>query len=199
MKMKALLLAAMFATSGLMAQSAQAAAPYFDVEYETDGSFSGTFGHTFSSTTPKDFAFDEAFTFTVSSGFNSSTSITSAYNTVGAKISDLSITGFKLVRYNPVTQAVLNVVLGTNKTLPVTLENPHPDDNWSLHADNLAAGSYYIEVIGKTNGTASVSYSGNISVLTVSAVPEAETYGMMLAGLGMLGFVARRKAAKKAA
>jgi PEP-CTERM motif len=34
---------------------------------------------------------------------------------------------------------------------------------------------------------------------TVTAVPEPETYAMMLAGLGMLGFLARRKNAKKAA
>jgi opacity protein-like surface antigen len=45
-------------------------------------------------------------------------------------------------------------------------------------------------------GTASAGamYSGEV---TVSAVPEPETYGMLMAGLGMLGFMARRKAAKK--
>lgn len=37
----------------------------------------------------------------------------------------------------------------------------------------------------------------NVSV--VSAVPEPETYGMLLAGLGLLGFIGRRKAAKQAA
>jgi hypothetical protein len=47
-------------------------------------------------------------------------------------------------------------------------------------------------------GTASQGalYSGEV---TVSAVPEPETYGMLMAGLGMLGFMARRKAAKKSA
>jgi len=33
----------------------------------------------------------------------------------------------------------------------------------------------------------------NLSITTVSAVPEAETYAMMLAGLGMMGFVASRR------
>jgi hypothetical protein len=38
--------------------------------------------------------------------------------------------------------------------------------------------------------TPSASYSGDINV---SAVPEPETYGMLLAGLGIVGFLARRR------
>jgi PEP-CTERM motif len=41
----------------------------------------------------------------------------------------------------------------------------------------------------------SVTLSGS---LTVSAVPEPETYAMMLAGLGLLGFAARRRKQKQA-
>lgn len=33
----------------------------------------------------------------------------------------------------------------------------------------------------------------NITVEGVSAVPEPETYAMLLAGLGMIGFMARRR------
>jgi PEP-CTERM motif len=36
------------------------------------------------------------------------------------------------------------------------------------------------------------------SLVTVSAVPEPETYAMMLAGLGLMGAVARRRKAKQA-
>ena len=53
------------------------------------------------------------------------------------------------------------------------------------------------------------SYSGNaqglgdegwgINAVNVSAVPEPGTYAMLLAGLGLVGFMTRRKAAKKAA
>jgi len=34
---------------------------------------------------------------------------------------------------------------------------------------------------------------------TVNAIPEPETYAMMLAGLGLMGFVARRRKQKVAA
>lgn len=44
--------------------------------------------------------------------------------------------------------------------------------------------------------SAGAIYDGNV---TITAVPEPETYGMLLGGLGLMGFIARRKAAKKAA
>ena len=40
-----------------------------------------------------------------------------------------------------------------------------------------------------------VIYSGE---LTVTAVPEPETYAMLLAGLGLMGGIARRRANKAA-
>ena len=52
------------------------------------------------------------------------------------------------------------------------------------------SGSYYLAVGGLTNGTQGGIYTGAISV---TAVPEPETYAMMLAGLGALGFLARRR------
>lgn len=67
-------------------------------------------------------------------------------------------------------------------------------DNWKLNASNqvLAAGDYYLQVIGKINSAGAGSLSGNIA-LKVVAVPEPETYAMLLAGLGLIGFVARRR------
>ena len=45
-------------------------------------------------------------------------------------------------------------------------------------------------VMGVANGTSGGIYTGAISV---TAVPEPETYAMMLAGLAALGFLARRR------
>ncbi|MDP3135036.1 MAG: PEP-CTERM sorting domain-containing protein, partial [Burkholderiaceae bacterium] len=49
-----------------------------------------------------------------------------------------------------------------------------------------------------TGGDADYFTLSNTGVLTytaVAAVPEAETYGMMLAGLGLVGFMVRRRKA----
>ena len=50
------------------------------------------------------------------------------------------------------------------------------------------SGSYALHIAGTSVGAA--KYAGTLSV---SAVPEPETYGMMLAGLGLMGFVASRR------
>lgn len=44
---------------------------------------------------------------------------------------------------------------------------------------------------GKSSGVA--AYGGNLTVAPVTPVPEPEIYAMMAAGLGLMGFVARRR------
>jgi hypothetical protein len=56
-----------------------------------------------------------------------------------------------------------------------------------------AASSYYLNVTGTANGTLGGLYNGAISV---TAVPEPETYAMLLAGLGLMGAIARRRSRK---
>jgi hypothetical protein len=69
-------------------------------------------------------------------------------------------------------------------------------DLWSISTGNLSAGLYTLTVSGIIKSAGSASYSGN---LNVSAVPEPATYGMMLGGLGLLGFMARRRKSASAA
>ena len=68
-------------------------------------------------------------------------------------------------------------------------------DVWSISADNLAAGNYYLQVSGTMVSDTGASSGG---AMMLAPVPEPETYGMMLGGLGVLGFLARRRKAKQA-
>ena len=58
----------------------------------------------------------------------------------------------------------------------------------------LAAGIYSVNITG-TTGLANSVYGATVSAIP-SAVPEPETYAMMLGGLALMGAVARRKAKK---
>ncbi len=51
--------------------------------------------------------------------------------------------------------------------------------------------NYDIVVTGGPSGSGAGSYAGNVHI--TSAVPEPETYAMFLAGLGLMGFMARRR------
>jgi hypothetical protein len=68
-------------------------------------------------------------------------------------------------------------------------------DVWSITANNLAAGDYYLRVSGNLVSDSGASFGGAVML---APVPEPETYGMMLGGLGVLGFLARRRKAKQA-
>lgn len=69
-------------------------------------------------------------------------------------------------------------------------------DMWSLSGPTLAAGDYYLQVTGTVMSQAAGKYYADVAL---APVPEPETYAMMLGGLGLLGFMARRrKAAPKA-
>lgn len=72
--------------------------------------------------------------------------------------------------------------------------------NWSFDGTSgnttnsvlLAPGSYFYKVTGVGDG--SYSHGGMYTLTsTIMPVPETETWAMMLAGLGMLGFLAARR------
>ncbi len=65
--------------------------------------------------------------------------------------------------------------------------------NASFNYSPILAGSgtYKLEVLGKSASTsAAAGYNGN---MILAAVPEPESYAMLMAGLGLLGFVSRRR------
>jgi hypothetical protein len=58
---------------------------------------------------------------------------------------------------------------------------------------SLPAGVYSLVVSGTGITGSSATYSGSISATPISAVPEPQTYLMLLAGLGVMGAIARRR------
>lgn len=60
-----------------------------------------------------------------------------------------------------------------------------------LNPLSLAAGTYTLQIRGTVSGTNGGSYAGVLNL--TNPVPEPETYAMLLAGLGLMGFIYRRK------
>ena len=63
---------------------------------------------------------------------------------------------------------------------------------------DLLGGSSLLQTSGGNPFTAYLSNVGGVEYLNIAAVPEVDTSGMMIAGLGLMGFIARRRNANKA-
>jgi len=101
----------------------------------------------------------------------------STYTGIGAGTFEVFLNRTGAIKINSVT---------FNGT-PLVFSSPPPV--WYLSGD-FAGGDIKLEVKGSTTGIGSFS-----SVTSVTAVPEPETYALMLAGLGAIGFMARRRKA----
>ncbi|MFL6672776.1 MAG: FxDxF family PEP-CTERM protein [Massilia sp.] len=191
MKLKSLVLTALFASVAFVGQSvsAQTIARTSGLVTQDDGvgGFNAHFGDTFAASTVGS-TFSDLFTFNVGSSFDSAASLTSSYlNTALTK--DLLITGFSLYKYDPVSMNILGTAIaGINNTGT----GAHPTDAWSLSAYGLGSGAYAIRIDGQVVGNGGGAFGGD---LAIAAVPEPETYGMLLAGLGVMGLLARRRKA----
>ncbi len=64
--------------------------------------------------------------------------------------------------------------------------------NFSASFTGLTSGTYAVRLLDATNPTGNSVASTNFSA-SVTAVPEPETYAMLLAGLGVIGMLSRRR------
>jgi hypothetical protein len=117
----------------------------------------------------------------------------SSFGTVDSSLNDLTLT---------LNKKVISDITGLSYSLTDVTTGKSVTSN--LAGDNT---TYTSVVLNSTDtyqflisGLATGSKGGKYEIaLLATAVPEPETYGMMLGGLGLIGFAARRKAAKKAA
>ncbi|MFM9434596.1 hypothetical protein ACFDR9_001655 [Janthinobacterium sp. CG_23.3] len=171
MNTKSVLAAMLVAGAGFMAQSAHAAVPTFTQALTLVDS-SSDFGHDIAG---KGTSFVDHFTFNIGTGAE----LDGGFYANQGRVDGAKITGFNLL----------------NSLGAIVLSGSGAGGAWTIGSATIASGSYALEVIGSVTGNVHGSYAGT---LNVSAVPEPETYGMLLAGLGLVGFAARRKAKKAA-
>lgn len=140
------------------------------------GGFNAHFGDTFTGAQSGS-AFTDLFTFTVDgTRFDAAASVTSSFlDSPGSK--DLSITGLSLYRYDPQTLAVIGNALAG---IDLTGFEANPVDSWTLTGLNLESGAYAVRIDGTVVGAAGGSFGGD---LTVSPIPEAPFYALLLGGL----------------
>lgn len=65
-----------------------------------------------------------------------------------------------------------------------------PVDLWQLSGDLLDPGDYYLQVEGAVVSDGAASYG---AAVLLTAVPEPAMLGMLAGGLGLMGFIARRR------
>jgi hypothetical protein len=68
-----------------------------------------------------------------------------------------------------------------------------------LNTTTLSSGTYTLQIRGTVTGAFGGSYAGVLNLsspVTASNVPETDTYAMLIAGLGVMGLVSRRKSNK---
>jgi hypothetical protein len=134
-----------------------------------------------SSTTATKTFFDDL-VFTITTGMNLS---------LTAVPVPLLVTGFTESLYRTTAASPYTAVV-TNPLPLASLVSSTTATSWN----NLAAGTYtlqYSATLVKASFLVPNVVGSYTSVIQLAPVPEPETYALLLSGLGLLGFMARRK------
>jgi hypothetical protein len=192
MKLRSLVLSSLlagtvFVTHGAFAQTIERTTPLATID-DGVGGFNAYFGDSFAAAAAGS-SFTDIFTFNVTTPFDAAGSITSSYlDTPLTK--DLLITGLNLYRYDPATNQIIgNAISGINQTG----FGQHPTDSWAIEGFGLQRGAYALRIDGQVVGAGGGAFGADF---TISPVPEPQAWGMLLAGLGILGATMGRRTLK---
>lgn len=180
--LKSLALAALFSTASLSVL-ADTITNFGTVTLPSSLSYNQSFASASTGVT-----FFDDYTFTIPSG--SANSVTSSINLD----SILGLSDLQARLYIGNTHQTGAVATGTLMSAWATTVNYSPSVGVTtvvLNPISLAAGTYTLQIKGTVAGLSGGSYAGVLNI--ANPVPEPETYAMFLAGLGLMGFTARRK------
>jgi hypothetical protein len=143
-----------------------------------------TYSNTFSGITTQKFYDDYTFSLSPASSFSSITASIELGSFFG--INNISVRLFQ--GGGPFAAGVTPIVQVWS-----TPFNAAPGVTGSVSVTNVAAlasNTYTLEVRGDVVGSLGGSYTGSVNVVPV---PEPETYALLLAGLGLMGTIAKRR------
>jgi hypothetical protein len=121
--------------------------------------------------------FADRFTFTVSG-------VAADFDAIVSSISRTAATGLDITALGVFTGGGTQVATGTAL-------HSGAIDVWTVtSATPLDLGDYYLQVSGRMVSATSGSFGGAVML---APVPEPAAWGMMLAGLGLAGFIAARR------
>jgi hypothetical protein len=131
--------------------------------------------------------FSDIFTFNGSQSPATSFSVVDVPLSVGGTNFNGILTGLSLF------SAGANGIVGGGDDTLLRSSTSTNGNSLTLNYDQPLSGASFVTVTGISNGTAGAIYAGAVA----AAVPEPETYAMLLAGLGLMGAVVRRRSNRK--
>ena len=124
--------------------------------------------------------FSENFTFSV-------TGLPANLDAIVSSISRTAATGIDITGLRLFSNTGTQVSLGISQSAGAI-------DVWTVTSNNLALGSYYLQVSGTVVSNTSGAFGG---AMMLAPVPEPGAYGMLLAGMGVVSFIGLRRRQKK--